>query len=96
MIVAEPQDNSLEVNSPWGKIKTSGSITLLVIIFGAAGIFGWNKLQAHDETSNSHLSKILEAQEATNYILTLSQDDRNKLQLTKPKAVREMERRDNR
>jgi len=92
--------DKLKLKLPWLSLELSGKD---IVIFGAisvvaaAAIYG---LYLHDEKADSRLAKIekhiensVESQDATNYILTLTQDERNNLQLIKPKKIREMERR---
>lgn len=49
-------------------------------------------LLIHDQKMEQHMISQTEAQEATTYVLTLSQEERQKLNLAKPKRIREMER----
>lgn len=78
------------------------SILIALIIGGpiAFGIFLHDQKQvgatAHIMGKLSEIKDYMqaqtEAQDATNYILTLSQEDREKLNLNKPKRIRNMER----
>lgn len=89
----------LAVKLPFGSIELSGSqvaLGLMLTLILAPLILG---LYMHEEKTDKRLSKIeqhiesaVEAQDVTNYILTLTNEERSGLNLSKPKRLREMER----
>jgi len=78
---------------PFGmEIKVGGKEVFTVIILFLLATPLTYFLIKHDESMRIILINLEEAQEATTYVLTLSQEERQKLNLTKPKKIREMER----
>lgn len=73
-------------------------ITYLVIALVIAGPLAY-ALFLHDQKSDDRWQQVIdsakaqtESQDATNYILTLNQSEREQLKLSMPKRVREMMR----
>ena len=72
--------------------KFGGKEIFSIILISIFGFFVYGLIQAHDTKSETHAKTVVEALEATTYVLTLTQDERVKLNLAKPKRIREMER----
>lgn len=80
-------------------IKFGGKEILSIMIAAIIGLPIVTGLYLHDVKADDKLSKIeaavkesAEASDATNYILTLNQDERERLNLAMPKRIREMRR----
>lgn len=74
------------------ELKFGGREVFTVIIVVAIAIPLSLFMKSHDDDVKGMLKSLVEAQEATTYVLTLSQEDRQKLNLAKPKRIRDMER----
>lgn len=86
------RESDLEITTTLGKLKANGITTILAIFAFSFGLAILWQLQKHDTNTNAVITELIEAQKGTNYILTLSPAEREKLQLDKPKAIRDMER----
>jgi len=87
----------VEITGPAGfKLRTHGPwvyVTLIVLLaFGFVGFLVWQ----HDNARNlmeqrllSNQKDMVEAQEATTYVLTLPQEERDKLKLRMPQRLRD-------
>jgi len=83
----------ITIKLPFGmELKFGGKelFTIIVLFLLATPIL--YVMLKHDETTTKVLIELVETQEATTYVLTLTQDERQKLNLAKPKRIREMER----
>jgi len=74
------------------EIKVGGREVFSILLLFAIATPVLYLILIHDEKTESILRDLVMAQEATTYVLTLSQEERTKLQLQKPKRIREMER----
>jgi len=76
-----------------GKEVTLVVLALLMAAPVVAGLYLHDKRDSEDSLQlKTFMRAQIESTDATNYILTLSQTDREKLNLSKPKRIREMER----
>jgi len=82
-----------------GKEVTAMIIALLIGVPIVAGVYlsGEERKREHSQQISEttvlikRIDTVLEAQDATTYVLSLTNEERQNLQLTKPKRVRDME-----
>ncbi len=97
-----PEQDSVEAETPLGKIKIMSKSGLLIFALAAAAYFSYehHRISGQNHQETREWSKnILEATQkntrairAQTFVLTLSQERREKLNLEVPDEIREMQR----
>ena len=81
----EGRSDDMEVKLPFGSIRASGRIVVMVVlVLGLLGFIFW-----HDVKSTQQNTAVVEALQAVSYVLTLTDSERKELRLQMPPSLRE-------
>lgn len=94
------KDDTMEVSGPAGfRLRVTGKESTVILFMATVGVCIWYTVFAHGQSTEEATRRIEERQMSTNktleemvYILSLSEEERRRLEISMPDSLREKQR----